>query len=146
MRHVQILFSRSILMAVGAAMAGGLAFSSSQSPAAADPQRCNPIGRITQGSGFNFREGDIICLGQQVQSRETAKLLCFANFKEVTLPSGTVVVDRRICGLEGSSVQTRDCAQAQQCFYPKGTEEAAFAILQPQAGLIASARDLETSK
>lgn len=99
-------------------------------------ERCNPIGRITTGRGGNFSEGDIVCLGRQLESPQSARMLCFSSQAEVSLPNSTLTVSRSLCG--NSSLSNRDCGGT-QCFYPKGSDgDSRLAIIQPDVDAVSS--------
>jgi hypothetical protein len=99
-------------------------------------ERCNPIGRITSGRGGNFSEGDIVCLGRQLEAPRSARMLCFSSQAEVSLPNTTLTVSRSLCG--SSSLSNRDCSGT-QCFYPKGADgDSRLAITQPDVDAVSS--------
>jgi hypothetical protein len=130
----------TILLAIS--LSGSLALFKAPT-VSAQTSRCDPIGRISSGSGKNFSEGSIICRGDrlEVEQGSPVQFLCFLSRTVVTLNSGVVIADEDLCSQSDAS---RRCGQDENrglCFNPRGEiGEETFQIKQPTATAIAEDR------
>lgn len=98
-------------------------------------QRCDPIGRITQGSSANFRRGQIVCSGTTLTELQDIEFLCFSNSITIPLTGDAVVVDTETCSRQRiGQARERSCNRAGiarlLCFVPKGPNEQ-FLVIEP---------------
>ena len=101
-------------------------------------QRCDPIGRITQGSGANFRRGQVICSGTTLAELQNVEFLCFSSATIIPLTGNAVEIDADTChrqSVHQPRVEDR-CNQVGiarlLCFIPKGPNEQ-FLVIEPDA-------------
>lgn len=100
-------------------------------------QRCDPIGRITQGSSANFSRGQIVCSGTTLTELQDIELLCFSSSITIPLTGDAVVVDTETCSRQRiGQARERSCNRAGiarlLCFVPKGPNEQ-FLVIAPDA-------------
>lgn len=100
-------------------------------------QRCDPIGRITQGSSANFRRGQIVCSGTTLSELQDVEFLCFGSSITIPLTGDAVVVDTETCSRQRIGEQSeRSCNRVGiarlLCFVPKGPNEQ-FLVIAPDA-------------
>ncbi|MEM8502242.1 MAG: hypothetical protein AAF716_03710 [Cyanobacteria bacterium P01_D01_bin.1] len=111
------------------------------------PQRCDPIGRITQGSSANFRRGQIVCSGTTLTELQDVEFLCFSSLTAIPLTGDSVVVDTETCsGQETDQARERLCNRVGiarlLCFIPKGPDEQ-FLVIAPDARTISTRPAIE---
>ena len=100
---------------------------------------CDPIGRIIDGSSQNYRRGQVICSGAEVQEPDEVQFLCFLNGVVVPLTGQSVTVTTDTCSVESTAVLEptyRTCDRTGLgrvlCLIPKGPEEQ-FQVIAPNA-------------
>ena len=99
---------------------------------------CDPIGRIINGSSQNYRRGQVICSGAEVQEPDEVQFLCFLNGIVVPLTESSITVTADTCSVESTAVNptTSTCDRTGLgrvlCFIPKGPEEQ-FQVIAPNA-------------
>jgi len=100
---------------------------------------CDPIGRIIDGSSQNYRRGQVICSGAEVQEPDEVQFLCFLNGVVVPLTGQSVTVTTDTCSVESTAVLEptyRTCDRTGLgrvlCLIPKGPEEQ-FQVITPNA-------------
>ena len=98
-------------------------------------QRCDPIGRITQGSSANFRRGQIVCSGTTLTELQDVEFLCFGSSITIPLTGDAVVVGTETCSRQRiGEGRERSCNRVGiarlLCFVPKGPNEQ-FLVIAP---------------
>ena len=109
-------------------------------PASAqNPPVCDPIGRIANGSSQNYRRGQVVCSGAEIQAPDEVQFLCFLNGAVVPLTGESIAVTAATCNADNtaptsSAVRTCDRTGFGRilCFIPKGPEEQ-FQVITPDA-------------
>ena len=98
---------------------------------------CDPIGRIADGSSQNYRRGQVICSGAEIQAPDEVQFLCFLNGAVVPLTGESIIVTAATCSAENTAVTApavRTCDRTGfgriLCFIPKGPEEQ-FQVVTP---------------
>ena len=98
---------------------------------------CNPVGRIADGSSRNYRRGQVICSGAEIQAPDEVQFLCFLNGAVVPLTGESVIVTDATCSAENTAataLAVRTCDRTGfgriLCFIPKGPEEQ-FQVVTP---------------
>lgn len=96
---------------------------------------CDYMGRIVDGSGDNFADGDLICPGTELrfQPGTSVQFLCFINGR-VLLLSGERVYLTNQCDSAPSNSSSQACEDT-LCSVPKGPESeevVELAIIEPQ--------------
>ena len=100
-------------------------------------QRCDPIGRITQGRSANFRRGQIVCSGTTLTELQDIEFLCFSSSMTIPLTGDAVLVDTETCSRQRiDQARERPCNRVGiarlLCFIPKGPNEQ-FLVIAPDA-------------
>lgn len=114
------------------------AFSSTLPASAQSLPACDPIGRITNGSSQNYRRGQVVCSGAEIQAPDEVQFLCFLNGVVVPLTGQSVTVTADTCNVESTAAMptTRTCNRTGLgrvlCLIPKGPDEQ-FQVLAPNA-------------
>ncbi|MEO0373272.1 MAG: hypothetical protein AAF329_01340 [Cyanobacteria bacterium P01_A01_bin.17] len=110
-------------------------------------QRCDPIGRVAQGSGANFRRGQIICSATTLTELQDFEFLCFNSAAVIPLTGDSVVVNTETCSRqEPDQARERSCNRVGiarlLCFIPKGPNEQ-FLVIAPDARTISTRPAIE---
>ena len=105
-------------------------------------QRCDPIGRITEGSSANFRRGQIICSGTTLMALQDVEFLCFSSAIAIPLAGESVIVDTETCSNQPTDqARERLCNRVGiarlLCFIPKGPNEQ-FLVIGPDAHTVST--------
>ena len=115
------------------------AFGSTLPASAQSLPACDPIGRITTGSSQNYRRGQVVCSGAEIQEPNEVQFLCFLNRIVVPLTGQSVTVTADTCSVESTAAVEpayRTCDRTGLgrilCFIPKGPEEQ-FQVIAPNA-------------
>ena len=114
------------------------AFSSTLPASAQSLPACDPIGRITNGSSQNYRRGQVVCSGAEIQAPNEVQFLCFLNGVVVPLTGQSVTVTSNTCSVGSTAVTptTTTCNRTGLgrvlCLIPKGPDEQ-FQVIAPSA-------------
>lgn len=113
------------------------AFGNALTASAQSLPACDPIGRIADGSSQNYRRGQVICSGTEIQAPDEVQFLCFLNGIVVPLSGESVTVTTETCSFERTAITApavRTCDRTGLgrilCFIPKGPEEQ-FQVIMP---------------
>lgn len=132
------LFKVGVLCAFLTGSTTAVQHAKAQSPATTPVQSCDPIGRITQGAGANFRRGQIICSGTTLtEPQDNVEFLCFSSATVIPLTGDSITVDTETCdGPTMRQASVRSCNRRGLsrllCFIPKGPSEQ-FQVIAPDA-------------
>ena len=115
------------------------AFGSALPVSAQNLPACDPIGRIADGSSQNYRRGQVVCSGSEIQEPDDVQFLCFLNGAVEPLTGESGIVTAANCSVENTAATApavRTCERTGfgriLCFIPKGPDEQ-FQVIEPDA-------------